>query len=353
MRYFIANYIYAPPDLVLVHTEDITSRRSEQLKGIARINLHNRLRTADTIDECLTLGCNAIYEAELFKRAVLTLHNSERDITNLGYIGLDDGLVQAARMAPAPDMETTKKMVQEKFRISNSYFIPTEAGLNLHQQPRYIIQPNNTDSNNQNRWREYDELFTAIIDDYGKIVGWLSVDTPFSGNRPTRDDVLFLEEIVDIVIKKTVSIQWLSELKRDRETLAQKNIALNELLAFIEEEKQNYKRQISEAVTQVLLPALHKSITADGKLNKTYWDLLSCNLQELATSMGKEIPVYSRLSAREAEICQMIKQGLTSKDIADILHVTVGTIQKHREKIRKKLGIINKDINLTNYLKNL
>ena len=353
LRYFVANYIYAPPDLVLVHTEDITRRRKERLKGIARINLLNRLRAADTIDECLTHGCKAIYEAELFKRAALTLHNSERDITNLGYIGLDDGLVQAARMAPAPDMETTKKMVQEEHRISNSYFVPTESGLNLHQQPRYINQPNNANAGNYNRWREYDELFTPIIDDNGKIVGWLSVDTPFDGNRPTRDTVLYLEEIVDIIIKKTVSIQWLTELKRDRETLAKKNIALNDLLAFIEEEKQNYKRQISETVTQVLLPALYKSINSDGSVNQTYWDLLSCNLQELATSMGKEIPIYSRLSAREAEICQMIKQGLTSKDIADSLHVTVGTIQKHREKIRKKLGIINKDVNLTNYLKNL
>jgi DNA-binding NarL/FixJ family response regulator len=69
--------------------------------------------------------------------------------------------------------------------------------------------------------------------------------------------------------------------------------------------------------------------------------------------MGNELPIYAKLSARESEICQMIKVGSTSKSIANKLNVTVGTVQKHREKIRKKLGISNKNINLATYLKNL
>jgi DNA-binding NarL/FixJ family response regulator len=49
----------------------------------------------------------------------------------------------------------------------------------------------------------------------------------------------------------------------------------------------------------------------------------------------------------------MVKNGLTSKEIASLLNISFLTIEKHRINIRRKLGIINKDINLTSFLKRL
>ncbi|MHC4453627.1 MAG: helix-turn-helix transcriptional regulator [Planctomycetota bacterium] len=58
-----------------------------------------------------------------------------------------------------------------------------------------------------------------------------------------------------------------------------------------------------------------------------------------------------RFTAKEIEVCNMIKNGLTSKEIASLLNISFLTIEKHRVNIRRKLGIINKDINLTSFLK--
>lgn len=59
------------------------------------------------------------------------------------------------------------------------------------------------------------------------------------------------------------------------------------------------------------------------------------------------------MSPRESEICSMVKNGLTSKDIARTLGISTQTVLKQRKHIRKKLGINNSPINLTSYLKSL
>ena len=53
------------------------------------MELLSDLRTANNIDACLDCGCKAIYEATLFRRVVLTLHNDRREIVNLGQVALD------------------------------------------------------------------------------------------------------------------------------------------------------------------------------------------------------------------------------------------------------------------------
>ena len=46
----------------------------------------------------------------------------------------------------------------------------------------------------------------------------------------------------------------------------------------------------------------------------------------------------------------MIKNGLTTKEIAQLRHISIATVSRHREHIRKKLQIANKNINLATYL---
>jgi DNA-binding NarL/FixJ family response regulator len=54
-----------------------------------------------------------------------------------------------------------------------------------------------------------------------------------------------------------------------------------------------------------------------------------------------DIDPVRRLSDRELEVFQMIGQGKTTGAIARQLHLSVHTIDTHREKIRRKLGIRN------------
>ncbi len=55
----------------------------------------------------------------------------------------------------------------------------------------------------------------------------------------------------------------------------------------------------------------------------------------------------------EKSICVMIRSGLSSKEIARLRNVAEGTVSRHRENIRKKLGLRNAGRNLVTYLNTL
>ena len=352
VKYLEICYAFAPPDIVLVHTNDVTQSLVNQLKNNARLKLLTSLRGANGINQCLKLGCEAFADAGLYKRAVLTLHNEKKEILHIGYVGVDKDIITKARRAPAPDDELTKQMMQEKYRVSNSYFIPAKSGLPLEKQARYIPQTSKPEIGDI-AWMPGDELFVPVYGGQDNIIGWLSVDTPINSNRPTLESILFLEEVVDIVIKKVQSLQSFKQLEKERRRLEHKNIAFKELFESIEEQRLHLRKQISDTVDVVLLPTLDKIIDRDGSVNAIQLQALRKSLQELGSSAGKELKAYLSLSGREADIFRLIKGGATSKEIASKLNVTLGTIQKHREKIRKKLGLTGKKINLTNYIKNI
>lgn len=55
----------------------------------------------------------------------------------------------------------------------------------------------------------------------------------------------------------------------------------------------------------------------------------------------EEMEHYQTLSDREIEILRLISEGLPSKDIAERLFVSQNTIEFHRKRIMRKLGVTN------------
>jgi PAS domain S-box-containing protein len=139
-------------------------------------------------------------------------------------------------------------------------------------------------------------------------------------------------------------------LRVERESLKEKNIALKEVLHYIEEEKAGIKRGVADKVEQVILPTLKKMISIKGSVDKIYYNSLLDELQGLTGSTTGIPHLLFRLSPREIEICKLLKTGASTKEIAETLNITVTTVQKHRERIRNRLGLAHKDINLTTFL---
>ena len=142
------------------------------------------------------------------------------------------------------------------------------------------------------------------------------------------------------------------ELREDKLLLEQKNLALAELLEHMERTKNKTKEDIAINVEEFITPIL-KKLKIKGALPK-YIKLLEHHLKELTSSFGRKITQRStRLSSREIEICDLIKGGLSSKEISELLNVSYQTIDKHRRNIRKKLVIAKKKVNLTSFLQKL
>ena len=75
---------------------------------------------------------------------------------------------------------------------------------------------------------------------------------------------------------------------------------------------------------------------------------------DLTSSFGSGITNRSmKLTTKEIEICNMVKAGLANKDISRLQNISEKTVEGHRKRIRQKLGLTGKKINLTSYLQRL
>lgn len=141
------------------------------------------------------------------------------------------------------------------------------------------------------------------------------------------------------------------ELKVERARLLESNTALKVVLARIEEEKMEIKTTILANVDRILMPILHTLEQEVPAGQKAYMGLLRRNLEEIASPLVDALSKsYLGLTPVEIQICNMITSGLTTKQIARTRHVSPSTVRGQREYIRRKFGIVNKDINLVTYL---
>jgi PAS domain S-box-containing protein len=144
----------------------------------------------------------------------------------------------------------------------------------------------------------------------------------------------------------------MAELAEQKEALKEKNIALRELIAQIELEKKDLKDRILANLEQIVLPSLEKIRLNKGK--EEYVDQHLKALEDLTSSFGRTLAnSQMKLTPREVEVCNLVKNGLSNKEIARLLSITLHTVEKHRRTARKKLGLANKRINLRTYLSSL
>ena len=142
------------------------------------------------------------------------------------------------------------------------------------------------------------------------------------------------------------------ELVEKNAELERKNAALTEVLEHIEQKKEEIKDNIRINVHDLFLPLLDKLRSPRKTEENVYIDMLERSLENLTSSFGQKITNRSlKLTPKEINICNLIKHDLSSKEISNLLGISLFTVERHRNNIRTKLGITNKNINLNTYLK--
>ncbi|MFH1700717.1 MAG: PAS domain S-box protein [Candidatus Zixiibacteriota bacterium] len=144
------------------------------------------------------------------------------------------------------------------------------------------------------------------------------------------------------------------ELRVEKQALYQKNIALKEVLEQIEAGKEQLASQIKSNVERVIMPIINGLSNKQPGDMSGYINLLRSNLLDITSPfIGHLESEFSKLPSRQIEICNMVKSGMSCKEIASSLNISVQTVLKQRTLIRKKLGISNKKINLASYLQSI
>ena len=148
----------------------------------------------------------------------------------------------------------------------------------------------------------------------------------------------------------------LEELVKERTVnLEEANTALEVLLKKRERDKTDLEENMLFNVKELILPYLEK--LSRGPLDdnqKVLMEIAKSNLDEIISPFIRGLSNrYLRLTPTEIQLANLIKQGKTTKEIAEMLCLAPSTIDFHRDNIRNKLGIKKKKINLKTYLSSL
>jgi len=165
------------------------------------------------------------------------------------------------------------------------------------------------------------------------------------------------ELLRNIVEKKEAELslkQTTYELRRQKVELENKNIALKEIISQVELERRALQDQLRMNIELTVFPLLSKLQNSDlpAEAWKIYLNIVRQNLEDITSSFSrKAIEDRVRLSPREFEICNLIKNGLANKKIAELAQISLLTVERHRHNIRKKLHIDNQRVNLATFLR--
>jgi len=208
------------------------------------------------------------------------------------------------------------------------------------------------------KWRQAAQIMV-----FGEPAG--EVEVFYLKERPALYEGPFLREEralldavaehIGAVVMRLSAEQKLQETNKqlivEREALREANAALKAVLTRIEEEKLKIRKDIQANVEKVLMPVIYALLTEVPAPQKRYVELLRDNLMEISSPFIHQLTnKYHSLTPTEIGICNMIRTGLRSKEIAQTRGVSTATVSRHRERIRRKLGLAHSDANLTTYL---
>lgn len=145
------------------------------------------------------------------------------------------------------------------------------------------------------------------------------------------------------------------ELEDKSRNLEEANIALKVLLAHREDDKKMLEKTVVSNVTELVLPYVERLRSRSLKAEQAAClDIIESGLNEVISPfLSRMTGLHPRFTPMELRIANLIKSGKTSKEIAEMLKVGAGTVHTHRNSIRAKLGLNNKNVNLCTYLLSL
>ena len=142
------------------------------------------------------------------------------------------------------------------------------------------------------------------------------------------------------------------ELKIKSERLEEMNTALKVLLEQRDRDRKELEENILGNVKELIQPYidnLRKSPLTDSQLS--HLEIVETNLNNIISPFLKSLKSkYLNLTPRETQVATLIKEGRTSKDISELLNMSLPAVEFHRSNIRKKVGLRNKKANLRSHL---
>lgn len=160
-----------------------------------------------------------------------------------------------------------------------------------------------------------------------------------------------LEINTDITCRQLMEKQ----LEEKSNRLQEVNAALKALLRHRDEDKKDFEEALLTNIENLIMPYLKRM--KNGPLDSTQaalLEILESHLSVLTSEFGRTLALqYRVLTPTEMRVAALVRDGKTSKEIADLLCISEKTASFHRNNIRAKLGLRGAGANLRSHLLSL
>jgi len=207
-------------------------------------------------------------------------------------------------------------------------------------------------------WRQSSRIY-VYSEPVGEVAVFYLEECPPADEGPfLKEERALLDALADQIgaIATRISAEMeLQESNRllslERKALQESNTALRTVLKRIEEEKNEINKNIKTNVDKILMPILQALTTELPETQNKYVEMLKTNLEEITSPFARHLSKsYHSLTPTEITVCNMIRNGLRTKEIAKMRGVSTATVNRHRENIRRKLKMTNSEVNLATCL---
>ena len=150
----------------------------------------------------------------------------------------------------------------------------------------------------------------------------------------------------------TAQINAENELREKTVILEQTNTALNVLLQHRERDLNEVEARVVNNIKELVIPYIEKLKAL--RLNPeavSYIDIIETHATEIVSPFLMKLShQYWNMTPREIQIASLVKDGKTTKEISELLNVSIETVNRYRKRLRKKLNLKKKDENLRSHL---
>jgi PAS domain S-box-containing protein len=224
----------------------------------------------------------------------------------------------------------------------------------LSVKPEDFTHPDHRPTTIANRdwtFRHPGETITFVSRVRHKDGSWRWVETSLRNLIKDPNVRAIVTNFHDITDRKEAEKQLEMESLR----LEEVNTALKVLLEQRERDRNELEDKVVGNVKELVLPYIDilKQRHLDTQ-QRAYLDVLETNLKNIISPFTQKMTsLYADFTPAEVKVANLIRDGKTVKEIANIFGLSETSVNTHRQHVRNKLGLKNQKTNLRTYLMSL
>ena len=159
------------------------------------------------------------------------------------------------------------------------------------------------------------------------------------------------EKVMELEQSEEELLDHKAKLENVNNQLMETNDALSVLARNLDRTRVESERQVLERTRTLIIPIIERLQQGRNlERYKTELDLLIGYIENLSSDLPNDLKMAASLSTTELRVASMIRNGMSSEEIAEYLYISSLTVKTHRKNIRRKLNLRNSGVNLRTYL---